>query len=886
MGPLYGLAPGATWGGRRHEGLAAMSDLKLEDQEIVDADAVELPGGKESGGRGTVITLTTVISLLAATALTVLGLGAADTAVTNFDASSWVWSSGRSEVERVNGVTARVDTRAKIKDSQNHEIQITQTDKYLILRDLETGQVTALDLTTLQVSAVMPSTPGFGVSVALHGDAAFVIDSVLGQVRQLDPRTLSPSGDPITLPKGLTPGGFDGKGLLWIAVPSEGTVVSIQPGSGGASPKVVRTVSVASPGHDFELSALDDGVAVLDNTVQKLSVVGESVQTVDIPIDKPGIMPDRTVGTPIAITVADDRIVVLVDGTNVQQLKVPGTGPVGAAVAYAGHVYTPNSSTGVVHETDTSGKLLNDIKLPSTTGKVELEVRENYLFINSPDGSNAKVVNDQHVVREVNKYQDGVLGGDPLPPPPQPTQAAPPIGPPGLPQAVTASAGNASATVTWRKASDNGSPVLRYVVEGFGAPIVVGASQRSVDITGLTNGTSYRFSVYAENAKGRSGKAFAPPVIPTSDVPDPPASVTATANPDGTVTVTWPAANGQGRAITSYRVTSITGGVTAPVGAVTTTSMVIARGGLPFGTQFAFTVVSINNINAASTDSPVSNTVIPFTTPGAPVGLTAATVPNQRGAIQVNWGAAPSNGRPITKYEVEKPDGTITDVTAGTTVTLNGFPDDTAITVKVRAVNLAGNGPDGTTSARTIGAPSLTVTGSTPNYNSISVTLTPNNRGGASTCSLAVAGAGTVSAACANAPVTLTVGGLWPNNTYSYTVSITNPVGSASANGTQASNQMRFTVVCPNNTGGYCNSGIWAYQTPSQQGTADSPAMPVGATGIPECHIAGNRVINATPWGGKSTDQWVRFQHSGTAYFPWAWSALDGGDNLNMIPPC
>ena len=99
--------------------------------------------------------------------LTVLGVGAADTAVANFDASSWLWSSTRGEVDRVNGVTARVDTRTKIKDAQNHEIQITQTDKYLVLRDLTTGQVSALDLTTLQVSAVMPTTPGLGVSVAL-----------------------------------------------------------------------------------------------------------------------------------------------------------------------------------------------------------------------------------------------------------------------------------------------------------------------------------------------------------------------------------------------------------------------------------------------------------------------------------------------------------------------------------------------------------------------------------------------------------------------------------------------------------------------------------------------------------------------------------------------
>jgi len=833
--------------------------------------------------------LTTVIALLAATALTVLGLGAADTAVTNFDASSWLWSSSRGEVDRVNAVTARVDTRAKVKDSQDHEIQITQTDKYLILRDLETGQVTALDLTTLQVSAVMPSTPGFGVSVALHGDAAFVIDSVLGQVRQLDPRTLSPIGEPITLPRGLTPGGFDGGGLLWIAVPSEGTVVSIQPGSGGASPTVVRTVSVSSPGHDFELSALDSGVAVLDNTVQKLVVVGESVHTVDVPINKPGIMPARTVGTPIAITVADDRTVILVDGTTVKQLTVAGTGPIEAAVVFAGRVYAPDSRAGVVHETDASGKVLNTIKIPSSSGNVELEVRESYLFINSPDGPNARVVNDQHLVRDVNKYQDGVLGGDPPPPPPVPAPVVPPIGPPGVPQAVTAAAGNTMVTVTWRKASDNGAPVLRYVIEGFGAPITVGASQRSVDITGLTNGTSYRFSVYAVNSQGSSARVYTPPVIPTSDVPDPPASVTATANPDGTVNVTWPAGNGQGRAITSYRVTSITGGVTAPVGAVTTTSMVIARGGLPFGTQFAFTVVSINDRNAASDDSPVSNTVIPFSTPGAPVNLTAATEPNQRGAIQVNWGAARPNGRPVTKYEVEKPDGTITDVTTGTTVVLNGFPDDTAIQVKVRAVNLAGNGPDATASGRTIGAPSLTVTGSTPNYNSISVTLTPNNRGGASTCSLAVAGAGTASAACTTAPVTLTVGGLWPNNTYSYTASITNPVGSASANGTQASNQLRANVVCADPS--YCGSGIFIYSVPSQANPGNAVGRFYGGnTFVPACYIANNPQINATPWGGKRTNIWLKLTYNGQpAFFPWAWSVLDGGDNLNMIPgapPC
>ena len=136
--------------------------------ELIEPDLTEseLAGDREPVGRGSIVTLTTVIALLLATGLTVLGIGAADNAVANFDASSWLFSANRGEADRVNGVTARVDTRTKIKDSQNHDIVISQTDKYLILRDLTTGEVSALDLTTLQVNAVLPTTPGLGVSVS------------------------------------------------------------------------------------------------------------------------------------------------------------------------------------------------------------------------------------------------------------------------------------------------------------------------------------------------------------------------------------------------------------------------------------------------------------------------------------------------------------------------------------------------------------------------------------------------------------------------------------------------------------------------------------------------------------------------------------------------
>jgi hypothetical protein len=841
--------------------------------------------GPQVGGRGSVITLTTVIALLIATGLTVLGVGTADTAVANFDASSWLWSSTRGEMDRVNGITARVDTRTKIQDAQNHEIQVTQTDKYLILRDLNTGQISALDLATLQISAVMPTTPGLGVSVALAGEMAFVIDSVQGQIRQLDPRSLAPIGDSITLPNGIVAGGFDGKGSLWVAVPSEGTIVAITPGTNGASPKVLRTLTVADPGHDLVLSTLDDGVAVLDNTQPALTVVrGDRSEVTALPIQAPGAMPARTTGAVVAITVAESHQVVLVNGTKVTSHTIPGKGPHLPAVVFAGHIYVPDPTAGIVYELDGGGRTLTQISINPAGGVIELEVRENHLFINAPNGSTARVVNDKHIVKDVDKYAEGVLGADPPPPPPVQEQK-PAITVPGKPQNLTASAGDKTVTITWRRAASNGAEITKYVIEGAGQSHTVGASQRSFTVEGLVNAQTYTFTVHAVNRIGAGAKAKTPPITPTADVPDAPASVTATALPDGAVEVTWPAANGQGRRILSYTVTSISGGGEAPVGSVTGTTMTIATGSLTYGTQYAFAVVAINDRNAGSPPSPVSNTVVPFTAPGPPQNLQAATDPDQTGAIQVAWRAAEDNGRPITEYVVDGGNGP--QQVSGTSATLTGFQNDEVVQVTVHAVNEAGAGADATATARTMDVPTLTWTSDGAGYNEISVTFTPDNRGGNATCIVQVSGAGSAQAACDTQPVTLTVGGLWPNNTYTYTASVTNAAGTASdTDRTKPTNQLRFTVICPDNSSGYCNSGIWAYRTPSQQGTAANPALPVGSTAVPECYTTGNRFVNATPWGGKNSDQWLRFQHGGTAYFPWAWASLDGGDNLGRIPRC
>ena len=94
-----------------------------------------------SGKSGALITGGTIVALVAVLGLTLWGSGAANHAVASFDVSAWLWSADKGEMARVNGVTGKVDTRTKISDAQGHTMQVTQSDRFVILRDLNTGKV-------------------------------------------------------------------------------------------------------------------------------------------------------------------------------------------------------------------------------------------------------------------------------------------------------------------------------------------------------------------------------------------------------------------------------------------------------------------------------------------------------------------------------------------------------------------------------------------------------------------------------------------------------------------------------------------------------------------------------------------------------------------------
>ncbi|HEX7345831.1 MAG TPA: fibronectin type III domain-containing protein, partial [Candidatus Limnocylindrales bacterium] len=133
---------------------------------------------------------------------------------------------------------------------------------------------------------------------------------------------------------------------------------------------------------------------------------------------------------------------------------------------------------------------------------------------------------------------------------------APPPSPPGPPTGVTALRGNAQATVSWMAPADHGGrPITGYTVTASPGSTTTpaGAAARSVVVTGLTNGTTYTFTVTATNDVGTSvpsapSNAVTPgapiaqsitfPRPPNATLAQSPLAVTATASSGLPVTLT------------------------------------------------------------------------------------------------------------------------------------------------------------------------------------------------------------------------------------------------------------------------------------------------------------------------------------------------------------
>jgi hypothetical protein len=120
------------------------------------------------------------------------------------------------------------------------------------------------------------------------------------------------------------------------------------------------------------------------------------------------------------------------------------------------------------------------------------------------------------------------------------------------PESVAAKGGNAQALVSWQLPATTADVTGFEIVRSPGGVLpVVPATERSFHDTGLSNGTSYTYTVRTLSSGVPSVAVAAPPVTPAT-VPSRPRIVSATTG-QGSVTVTWRKARARGRAVTAYQ---------------------------------------------------------------------------------------------------------------------------------------------------------------------------------------------------------------------------------------------------------------------------------------------------------------------------------------------
>ncbi len=79
----------------------------------------------------------------------------------------------------------------------------------------------------------------------------------------------------------------------------------------------------------------------------------------------------------------------------------------------------------------------------------------------------------------------------------------------GAPTAVSATAANGQATVSFTTPSQGGSPITSYTVTSSPSGITASGSASPITVTGLSNGTAYTFTVTATNSSGTGSASSA-----------------------------------------------------------------------------------------------------------------------------------------------------------------------------------------------------------------------------------------------------------------------------------------------------------------------------------------------------------------------------------------
>ncbi len=489
----------------------------------------------------------------------------------------WVYNDALGSVFHVDGPTGNVDARAEVPGSAGDLVVQGDTSGYVV----GSSRITEFGKSGLEVvSTTTPESRSMPTGVETSG-GPYLVYQLEGKVVRLgDPALAVSLGGPVGTPVATE------DGTLWLPRTAAGLLCKLT--AGAESPSCPTRLP---KGHTGGLTVVGKRLVFVDTSADTLHVV-----------EPDGLGPGRDLGVAVsgdarlASTDVAGRVVIL-DGHRMHLVDTAEdrpAEPVEVALPdgeYAGPVSTGDvvavveKKSGTLTTFDSDGTRRDTRKLPDEEGDPRISRGEDdRIYVDGAEGEHVVVVDEDGDLTDVpitNENPDReappregrdegtppaeraadtppratppdsrrvpptrntpppAVQDDPPPPPPRV-----PATPPGAPTGVTATAGNQTATVRWGPAPANRAPVTGYTITWAGGRTTAGPNARTIDVGGLTNGTSYVFTVAAANAVGTGPGASSGAVTPTAPfrAASAPRNLTADNDTGGsTVSASWAA---------------------------------------------------------------------------------------------------------------------------------------------------------------------------------------------------------------------------------------------------------------------------------------------------------------------------------------------------------
>jgi hypothetical protein len=261
-----------------------------------------------------------------------------------------------------------------------------------------------------------------------------------------------------------------------------------------------------------------------------------------------------------------------------------------------------------------------------------------------------------------------------------------PYGPPGTVSNINLTRGNQEVALTWDAADANGRMITQYEITSTPATTTQFSFSTSKTFTGLTNGTSYTFSIRASN--GVYGTSVTSGSIIPATTPGAPTSLTVDDN-KGTyliISFTTPVSDG-GTAITNYKY-SLNNGSSFTAFSPVDTSSPVTISGLTQNTTYNIKLLAVNDVGDGTASDTL--TVLMDRVPDVPTNFSGVA---SDGQVSLTWTASASDGgEPIELYRITRtPDGSYEDVSGNvTSLVYTGLTNGTPYSFTVKAQNSIG----------------------------------------------------------------------------------------------------------------------------------------------------------------------------------------------------